>query len=311
MSNIEISLITEMDSLSNQELLNILGHKNEYPEKQYEAAVLVAFRRKLFSEKQIKNYLSALSFNSIRLIYSYADVKNGLNNFSMGFTLFFVSFIIASAFNWNFDDPKVGNTLIGIISLVCLFFNFNLLSYDRREEFIPNTFSGFTTWLAEPFIYRNHFRMVKNFRLNFRRGFINLVIVIPFVAFNYTNTGYSGSTHTNRINSRNTYSSNSTNPLQETNRLKREIESKTDSVKIFISLINIGEGDRFFEAKDYKGSLYSYKNALLYNDSDTTIYMGIGNCFWQLNQKDSARYYWEKAGLLGSSLAEKKLKRLK
>lgn len=313
MAKFKKNLILRMQSLLNHELLSIISNKGDYQSGEYEAAIFVAIKRKLITEDEGDNYLSSQynKNNSHKSGYSNSDVKNGLNNFFVGHTVFFVAFLIATGFNLNFDDPKVGETIIGVLSLIFLFFNVNFFPNEKNEDSIPNTYSAFAIWFAEPFIDKGNFWKTKYDKLFFRKNFISLIIVIPFVLFNFTNDKKLDNVTMKNNDFKHSYSYDMAKTNSEIKKMTNQFKELKDTFNIFYSRLIINEGDSLFRTKNYPAALKSYKSALNYVDTDTIIYTNIGNCFIQLKQKDSAIYYWEKAKLLGSSVAKKKLQRLK
>ena len=312
MTDDENPFVEQMLLLKNNELINILNNKEDYQPEVYEAALQIAGDRNLLKAAEAEKKLSAdkTEASSEKHDFTLPDIKNGLNNLIMTVLLLSAAFIIATIFNWNFDDPNVGNGLITVLSLLGFFLKIKFFKNEENQDSQPNTFSDFTVWLAEPYIDISRYGNKISKGLNNRRRFINIMIAIPFVCLNFLHQHqhdyYTSNMDKNSDSVSYNHQSNDISAMQDS--IKKR-QSEVDTALISMARWSVKDGDSLFARKNFKAALVKYKEALAWEKSDTNIYCKTADCFIRLNQKDSAVTYWNKASELGCFGAKKKLKK--
>lgn len=308
MAENENPFIESMSLLKNAELINIINNKGDYQKEAYEAAMMVAKERNLFIPVEVNmNHSGSNLALKKKELYRYSDIKNGLNNFFMSLLIFYVAFIIATALNFTYSDNLYSKILTGLLILICFFFNIRFFPNEEDDKGRINTYSDFAIWIAEPYIDRRKYMIETKPGLIIRRRFVNVFVILPVVMFNVFNVF---NQQKNRPTSNmDEYGYNHTINEGKMNNEFQNMRNMVDSVHWAVDKMNVIEGDRLFDEKNYTEAIVNYKKALNDDISDTSVYMSIADCFLELNKKDSATYYWKKAEIYGCYTASRKLKK--
>jgi len=307
LENNDNPFIDDLLLLSNEEILKIVNNKNDVLPEVYEAAMEIATERNIQKKIDSKKNLSSLNGQKEKRSYSYSDIKNGLNNLFMSSIIFYVAFIIATAFNLNFYNRVVGYSIIGALGLLSFFLKINFFPNEENDDKRPNTYSRFAMWFAIPFIDHRNFKNPIYVGPFSRRSLINLIVVLPFFLFVFMSSGIFTSSkkeignHSDFVTTRNQSTSG-----QNDNSI-RTMQAEVDSSKKTLIEANINWGNNLYDDKEYTDAINRFKSALVLTGNDTTLFLKIGNCFHQLKQNDSAKVYWKKSESLGCKEAKKKL----